>query len=273
MPELPETETIARELDEALRGRVLSGCTVRRPDVLRIVSARELASRVRGATILRSWRRAKSVILDLSSGDRLAIQPRFTGTVLVGTSLPLDPRYVAVRFDLSDGGSFCYRDVRRLGTVALLGPDGFAALDARLGIEPLDAAFTTDELSAFLRSTRQVVKKVLMDQHLVAGVGNIYANEALWHAQLDPSREGRRVGGDAVARLRDAVVKVLTAAIEARGTTFRDYRDVSGRPGGFVRQLAVYGRGGYPCRRCGTRLVSTHAIDGRSTVFCFRCQD
>jgi formamidopyrimidine-DNA glycosylase len=103
-------------------------------------------------------------------------------------------------------------------------------------------------------------------------VGNIYANEALWTAAIDPSRASHSIASNAVTKLHDAVVSVLQAAIEARGTTFRDYRDGQGRPGAYAQQLAVYGRAGMPCRRCGTRLASTHAIDGRSTVFCFRCQ-
>jgi formamidopyrimidine-DNA glycosylase len=111
-----------------------------------------------------------------------------------------------------------------------------------------------------------------MDQRRIAGVGNIYANEALWLAGIDPSRSACSVPQNDVGNLRDAVVKVLLDAIVARGTTFRDFRDARGEPGGFAGQLTAYGRAGRPCTRCGTRLVGTHAIDGRSTVFCFRCQ-
>jgi formamidopyrimidine-DNA glycosylase len=111
-----------------------------------------------------------------------------------------------------------------------------------------------------------------MDQRRIAGVGNIYANESLWAAGIDPSRASRSVSPAEASRLHAALVDILRRSIEARGTTFRDYRDASGNRGGFVRQLAAYGRGGEPCVRCGTRLTMTHAIDGRATVFCHRCQ-
>jgi formamidopyrimidine-DNA glycosylase len=116
------------------------------------------------------------------------------------------------------------------------------------------------------------VKKVLMDQRAVVGIGNIYANEACWRAGLDPSRSARTVDDDETVRLRDAIVEVLTASIAARGTSFRDYVDANGGKGDFERSLAAYGRGGEPCLRCGARLIETHAIDGRSTVLCAGCQ-
>jgi formamidopyrimidine-DNA glycosylase len=151
-------------------------------------------------------------------------------------------------------------------------PPRFRAYVDRLGIEPLDPAFTAAHLSGILRVSRQAVKRVLMDQRLVVGIGNIYANEACWRAGVDPSRAARDIAPHEASRLRDGVVGVLTESIAARGTSFRDYRDATGGRGDFVRSLAVYGRGGQPCPRCGARLVETHAIDGRSTVLCARCQ-
>jgi formamidopyrimidine-DNA glycosylase len=116
------------------------------------------------------------------------------------------------------------------------------------------------------------VKKVLMDQRVLVGIGNIYANEACWRARVDPSRSARDIEPDEVTELHQGITGVLAASIEARGTSFRDYRDAMGRKGDFERSLAVYGRGGQPCPRCGARLVETHAIDGRSTVLCAGCQ-
>jgi formamidopyrimidine-DNA glycosylase len=183
-----------------------------------------------------------------------------------------DDRYDAVRFRLADGGTLAYRDVRRLGTLTVLDPAEFSTFDRRLGKEPLDPTFTPSELSALLKASSQPVKKVLMDQRRIAGVGNIYANEALWASQIDPSRSARAVTPDEAARLHGSLVDVLQRSIAARGTTFRDFRDASGQRGGFVTQLQAYGREGQPCARCGTRLTLTHAIDGRATVFCHRCQ-
>ena len=151
-------------------------------------------------------------------------------------------------------------------------PERFRSYTARLGYEPLDPHFTAAQLSGLLRGSRQAVKKVLMDQRVVAGLGNIYANEALWSAGIEPSRPARGVSSDEADRLHGAIRDVLQRAVEARGTSFRDYRDASGDRGHFASQLAAYGRGGAPCLRCGRRLVETHAIDGRSTVFCFHCQ-
>jgi formamidopyrimidine-DNA glycosylase len=173
---------------------------------------------------------------------------------------------------LEDGRSIHYRDIRRLGTVALMPPDRFDEYSSALGVEPLDPAFTADHLSVLLRGSRQAVKKVLMDQRAIAGIGNIYANEALWRSGIDPSRAARSLSHDEAARLQRDIVEVLEESIAARGTSFRDYRDARGERGRFVEQLAVYGRAGEACPRCGARLIGTHAIDGRMTVLCARCQ-
>lgn len=275
MPELPETETIARDLDREVAGSRIVGVHVTKSDVLREVSAKSLASRVTGTTIVRCWRRAKLVVLDLSTGDRLVVQPRFTGALLIDAgNLPdRERRYSAIAFSLADGRALHYRDIRRLGTVTLMSPRRFADYTAPLGIEPLDPEFTGPHLSGLLRRSRQVVKKVLMDQRVVAGIGNIYANEALWRAGIDPSRTANLVTAEQASELRDAVVGVLTESIALRGTSFRDYRDATGHRGGFVEHLAVYGRAGEPCRTCGRRLIGTHAIDSRITVLCARCQE
>ena len=274
MPELPETETIARDLDREIRGRRITGAVVTRPDVLREVSTDELHGRVAGATVIRSWRRAKLIVLDLDTGDRLVVQPRFTGALLLSRGpLPDDEApYSTLRFSLDDGRDLHYRDIRRLGTVALMTPDRFERYAGGLGVEPLDPAFSTAHLSGILRGSRQAVKKVLMDQRLIVGIGNIYANEACWRAGVDPSRAASTLGADEAERLHHGIVSVLQDSIAARGTSFRDYRDASGGKGDFVRSLAAYGRGGEPCPRCGARLVETHAVDGRSTVLCVRCQ-
>ena len=274
MPELPETETIARDLDGAIRGRKIKKVAVRKTDVLREVSARTFARRLRDARILRSWRRAKLVVLDLDSGDRIVVQPRFTGALLIDDGQLDDSQleYSTMKLDLDDGRALHYADVRRLGTVALMSSARFDEYSAKLGIEPLDRSFTESHLSGVLRATSQPVKKVLMEQRKIAGIGNIYANEALWRARIDPSRPAASVTLEEAQLLRDSIVNVLREAIEARGTSFRDYRDARGERGGFVEKLDVYGRGGHACHRCGSRLVATHAIDGRATVMCVKCQ-
>jgi formamidopyrimidine-DNA glycosylase len=202
------------------------------------------------------------------------VQPRFTGALLLDEgSLPAaERRYSTVRLLLEDGRVLHYRDIRRLGTVALMAPERFARYSGLLGAEPLDPAFTAEHLSGLLRASRQAVKKLLMDQRHVVGVGNIYANEALWRARVDPSRQACSLGAREAAAIHGALVGVLRESIAARGTSFRDYRDATGARGGFAERLNVYGRAGEACPRCGARLVGTHAIDGRMTVLCPRCQ-
>jgi len=274
MPELPETETIARDLDRAISGSTIDSVRVVRPDVLREVSARTLSGRVKGARIERSWRRAKLIVIDLSTADRLLVQPRFTGALIVDDG-SLDRSllgYSTVQFTLNDARVLHYCDVRRLGTVALMNEERFAEYTGELGIEPLDQSFTPAQLSGVLRVSAQAIKKLLMDQRKIAGIGNIYANEALWRARVDPSREARSLTEAEGRSLHKGIVSVLREAIEARGTSFRDYRDAKGERGTFAERLQAYGREGQPCVRCGARLVGTHSIDGRATTFCARCQ-
>ena len=276
MPELPETETIARDLHAMLVGARIRSASVTRADVLRSVTTTEFIDRLHGATITRSWRRAKLIILDLDSHDAIVVQPRFTGAMLV-ESAPVDISdrdrlYITLTVALDDGRLVHYRDIRRLGTVALLDAAQLASYLAPFGPEPLDPALTAERFSGSLRNSRQAIKKVLMDQQVLAGVGNIYANEALWIAAIDPSRAACTLSDTEAGTLLDAVRSVLTASIAVRGTSFRDYVDASGGRGGFVPHLQAYGRGGLPCLRCGTPLVDTSAIDTRTTVFCWRCQ-
>jgi formamidopyrimidine-DNA glycosylase len=274
VPELPETETIARDLHRLVRGASIIAVRVRRPNVLRRVQPARLAKRLTGTTIDRVWRRAKHIIFELATGDRLLVQPRFTGTLFVTSGFPTKPKeqYVTVSLGLENARWLHYADVRRLGTVTLLTAEQFALFVARLGVEPLEREFTSDRLSRVLRTSRQAIKKVVMDQARIAGVGNIYAAEALWRAQVDPSRPAASLRADEVERLREAIVHVLSEAVKSRGTSIRDYRDPNGAEGDFGPRLSAYGRASLPCLRCGTRLVGTQAIDGRATVFCWRCQ-
>jgi formamidopyrimidine-DNA glycosylase len=280
MPELPETETIARDLDAAVRGAVIAAVHVWRGDVLREADGRSLSVGLTGAAIERVWRRAKLVVLDLANGEmssHLVVQPRFTGGLLLtptseATADRAAADYRTLSLTLADGRGLHYRDVRRLGTVALMTPERFSEYSAGLGPEPLDPALTVAAFSGFVRTSRQMIKVALMDQRRLAGVGNIYANEALWLAGIDPSRPSNTLTVSECGALLGALRDVLSRSIAERGTSFRDYRDAHGERGGFVAQLAAYGRGGHPCPRCGRRLVDTHAIDGRTTVFCPGCQ-
>jgi formamidopyrimidine-DNA glycosylase len=274
VPELPEVETIARDLEGAVSGATVDGVHVHRRDVLRDCSAAALARRLTGATFTRFWRRAKYVVADLSTDERLIVSPRFTGALLVepGPFRVDRSDYTCIQFPLRDGRTLRFRDVRRLGTVALMAPRQFARWSAAIGPEPLDPAFTADRFPGLVRTSRRAIKTILMDQRRIAGIGNIYANEALWRARIRPMRRGTTITRAEAALLFDEVRAVLSSAVEQRGTSFRDYQDPFGGRGGFLGLAKVYGRAGQPCVRCGTTLRATHKLEGRITVWCPECQ-
>ncbi len=274
MPELPEVETIVRELRPRLVGRTLRYPRLYHHDVLRGVSARRLLHALRNTAVVSADRRAKHAVFLLDNGYRLVIQPRMTGSLMVvDHRLRADERrYAVLEASIGGGSRFVFRDVRRLGTIWLLDEPAWSHYDARIGPEPLERHFTPTVFARSLRTSRQAIKKAVMDQRRVAGVGNIYANEALFLAGIDPSLPADRLSPEAVARLHGAVRAVLRASIRKRGTTVRDYRTGTGQTGSYQGALQVYGRGGEPCVRCGSRLATTHAIDGRATTFCWRCQ-
>jgi formamidopyrimidine-DNA glycosylase len=273
MPELPEVETIVRELRPRVVGRTLRDVALSHDDVLRGTTRRRLVRGLEGATVKGLGRRAKHAVFDLGH-RRLIVQPGMTGSLMVHER-PLTPderQYAVLSARLDGGRRLVYRDVRRLGTLLLLDDRGWREYDTAIGPEPLDPAFTAESLLAILRRSRQAVKKVLMDQRRLAGVGNIYANEALFAARVDPSRAANRIRPAEAARLHAELRRILEAAIASNGTTFRDYRTGTGESGNFQLELFVYGREGERCKVCGTRLTGTHVIDGRITVFCHRCQ-
>ena len=272
VPELPETETIARDLDRAIRGARITAVTVPRADVLRAATARVFQRALTGATITTVTRRAKSVVVQLGSDHHLVVTPRFTGALLIGAPLAAPDAYDAIRFALADGRQLRYRDVRRLGTVTLLGGATYAAWSDGLGPEPLDPALTAAQFVAIVQGSRRAVKTILMDQRRLAGIGNIYATEALWHARIAPARPGSSLSAVALTRVFAALRVILPDAIAARGTTFRDYQDAHGGRGGYAEQLQAYGRAGLPCPRCATLLATDHTLEGRRSVYCPRCQ-
>jgi formamidopyrimidine-DNA glycosylase len=273
MPELPEVETIVRDIRPALIGRRIRHVTLSHDDVLRGTTRRRLIQRLTGATIKDVFRRAKHAVLELDTG-RLVIQPGMTGSLVVHPR-PLtkkDAQYAVLRARLDRGGELVYRDVRRLGTLLLLNDREWERYTAAIGPEPLEDSFSPEQLGSALGRSRQAVKKVIMDQRHLAGVGNIYANEALFAAGIDPSKPAMRLGPEDHRRLHGEIRRILGAAIASNGTTFRDYRTGTGEAGNFQLELLVYGREGEPCRICGTRLTGTHEIDARISVFCHRCQ-
>lgn len=273
MPELPEVETIVRDLRPFLVGRRIGRVTLSHDDVLRGVTRRRLVRRLTGSTILAVTRRAKHAVLEMEKA-RLIVQPGMTGSLMVHRRAltPDEAKYAVLRAELGRGQELVYRDVRRLGTLLLLDAKAWTRYTSAIGPEPLDDDFTVEQFVSGLGRSRQAVKKVIMDQRHLAGVGNIYANEALFSAGIDPSKPALLLTPEDHIKLHAEIRRILNAAIASNGTTFRDYRRGTGDTGSFQLELQVYGREGEPCRVCGTRLSGTHTIDGRTTVFCHRCQ-
>lgn len=273
MPELPEAETIARDLDRRIAGAVLRGARVTRPDILAPrLTPRRLADAVRGHSIERVGRRGKNIVIELSGGLRVLVNLGMTGRLVPSTApAAAELRHVAARFQLENGGAVLYDDARRFGRIDLLDADAWARRTAELGAEPLSDEFTDERLFQLTRRSKTPLRNWLLDQTRIAGVGNIYANEALFRAYVRPTRRARRLTRKEAAALRDAIRDVLTEAIEARGTTFSAYRDGNGDEGAFQPRLRVYGREGEPCRRCRTPIRRV-VISNRSAFYCPRCQ-
>ena len=270
MPELPEVETIVRDLAQALPGAIIEHVEVVKSDLIPAGDPEGFARGLRGRRIAGISRRAKNIVFDLGA-DRLVVNLGMTGRLLVGRPGELEPSHQGVRLLLDDGRLLLYQDVRRFGSLELLPATSWAARDRELGYEPLSADFTAGALLDLARRSRVAVKSWLMDQRRVVGVGNIYASEALHRAGIDPRRPSNSLSPEGAERLHGAIREVLQEAIHFRGTTLLDYRDASGEPGEFSRRLRVYDRAGEPCRTCDAPIERV-VQGGRSTFFCPGCQ-
>ncbi len=275
MPELPEVETIRARLAPLLEGRRLAAVRIDDARLTRPNDPAAVASRMRGERITTVDRRGKYLILRFESGRSLLIHLRMTGTLLHhrhgNGGLPEDPYRRAV-LSLDNGSDIAYRDVRRFGTWLLLEQDEISPyLEVRLGEEPLADGFTPQALAGRLARRRAPVKAALLDQRTVAGMGNIYADEALWRAEIDPRRIAGSLDDAEVERLHRGIKAALAAGIALRGATLSDYRTPDGQSGGMQLEFQVYGREGEPCLRCGTTIAKTR-IAGRGTSYCPGCQ-
>jgi formamidopyrimidine-DNA glycosylase len=276
MPELPEVETIRRQLAPQLEGRVLERIEVLDPRWCDPAPPAELAAALNGRRIERVNRRGKYLVAELWDEVFLVMHLRMTGNLLLvatGEAAGPEPPYVRVRMVLDSGASVLFCDARRFGTgVALLGAEARDAyFSERLGVEPLGPAFTADALRELAAGRRAPVKAFLLTQERIAGVGNIYADEALFRARIHPLRPVGTLRRRQIGELRDAVVESLEAGIDARGATIDDFRDVDGARGSFQDRFLVHRRAGEPCPRCGRPIRKLRAA-GRGTYVCERCQ-
>jgi formamidopyrimidine-DNA glycosylase len=271
MPELPEVETIRSRLAPGLRGRRLERVEISDPRLTRPEPPDGVAAELEGETIADVRRRGKYLVFAFESGRHLLVHLRMSGSFQHPAAAGPDPHRRAV-VTLDDGSDVAYRDVRRFGTWLLLEPGELDAyLAARIGGEPFAEAFTTAALTRALAGRRAPIKSALLDQRAVAGVGNIYADEALWRARIHPLRPAGDLARDEVAALRKAVRRALEIGIARQGATLSTYRDPDGRRGRMQLEFRVYGRDGEPCERCGTPIEKLR-VAGRGTWFCPTCQ-
>ena len=273
MPELPEAETIVRGLRPAVIGQRIRRVEVLHEDVLREPKAL-FTRKLHDALVVAVGRRAKNVLLRLEGRRVLAVNLGMTGRLLPFSAAPdgaARPGHPAVRFRFESGGVLIFDDTRRFGTVECLTDAEWRERSERMGPEPLARSYTAGRLHADLARSRAPVRSWLLDQRRIAGIGNIYANEALYLAGVHPRRPARSVTADEAARLHRSIRRVLRGAIRAGGTTIRDYRTAEGGVGEYVRRLLVYGRDAEPCARCGD-LVQRLVFGNRSAFYCPTCQ-
>ncbi len=273
MPELPEVETIRRSLAPHITGKQLAGVEVRAPRLRRPLPTADALRGLVGQRILALERRAKYLLWHLDGGGVLIFHLGMSGRLRYSNPPePAEP-HTHVIFFFTDGGELHFRDPRRFGSLDLAAPGESPERTVLrdLGLEPLSADFSAGFLLQRLQSTQRTVKALIMDQRVVVGVGNIYANEALFRAGLHPQRRGSSVKAQEAAALHAAIVGILTEAVERGGTTLTDFRNAEGEPGFFQLDLAVYGRQQQPCPRCG-RAILRLVQEGRSSFVCETCQ-
>jgi formamidopyrimidine-DNA glycosylase len=273
VPELPEVETVRTSLEPVLVGRRFASVTIEDARLTRPFDPHAVARDLEGERVDSVGRRGKYLIVRFESGRVLLVHLRMTGSFrhVRGSSPANDPHARAI-VTLDDGSDVVYRDVRRFGTWLVLDAAELDTyLGARLGAEPLERAFGPKELERRLAGRRAPLKTALLDQRTVAGVGNIYVDEALWRARLHPLMPAQDVDPDSIRRLHKAIRDALRMGIRRQGATLRDYAQPDGSRGSMQDEFRVYGRDGEPCARCGTPIEKTRA-GGRGTWYCPRCQ-
>ncbi len=275
MPELPEVETVRRGLASRLVGHVITRVD-QRCEALRIPLPARFAARVGGRRVAAVRRRGKYILVDLDGGDTMIVHLGMSGRMIVANGAPPPPqRHDHLVFHTDAGVHVTFNDTRRFGLVTLAKTDAVDRhpLLADLGIEPIDAGFTGAALAALFAGRRTPLKAALLDQRLIAGLGNIYACESLFRAKLSPRRKASTVTGRRAERLARAVREVVDEAIAAGGSSLRDYVQASGELGYFQHRFRVYDREGAPCPRCaGDARIRRLVQSGRSTFYCSRCQ-
>lgn len=272
MPELPEVETIRRSLQPNLIGRRIAEVVrIAWPGTIAAPSPEEFSERLQGRQIVAIDRRAKYLIIHLDHAEALVVHLRMTGQLTVVDAAAETDKHTHVVLRLDTGQQIFFRDMRKFGRIWLLDREGLAALDRKLGPEPLDDALTVEAFRALIRRRKGRLKQLLLDQAVIAGLGNIYVDEALWLAQLHPLATVGMISDAQIDALYTAIREVLNGGIEKRGTTFSNYRDALGAKGSNQNYLNVYDRKNQPCMRCGSPIERIVVVQ-RGTHICAYCQ-
>lgn len=285
MPELPEVETIRRDLTRVLRGKTIARVVVRRKKVIKS-NTQQFARQLRGRKIRSIERRGKLLIFSFDAKETfLLMHLKMTGQLIYqkrrtfiagGHPVPrpekLPSKHTHVVFNFSDGGILFFNDLRQFGYLKLVDRATKNAVVATYGIEPLTRSFTYPAFAAALGARHAPLKNVLLDQTAIAGLGNIYVDEACFFAQVRPTRRAHKLTAAETKKLYRACQEIIRRALKHRGTTFGHYRDGLGEKGNYVWHLKVYGRGGLECLRCHTAMLRKVKVAGRGTVYCAYCQ-
>lgn len=271
MPELPEVQTLASDLKRKIVGQKIKSVLVIWPGHLKSHSPNNFKKEIAGAKILDVGRRAKNILIYLNKNRTLLIHPKMTGNLLLGKLNDFKHnKHVHLIFILSGPKVLAFSDIRKFGKVALGNKDEIMA-SLIIGPEPLDKDFNFTNFKGIVSFKRRSIKTILMDQKNIAGIGNIYSDEILWLAKINPLRLANSLKEAELRRIFDHIKPLLRKAIKLRGTSISDFKDTAGEPGGYEKFLKVYGRAGAKCSRCGSLIIKVK-INGRSGHYCPKCQ-
>lgn len=272
MPEMPEVEQVRKTLAPHIEGKRITSVEVGLARLIKFPDAEAFVQGLVGKTIEHVGRRGKYLVLQTGAEQKLIVHLRMTGALIAQDSNLPAPPYAKIRFTLTDNTTMWFTDIRTFGTLYLVtNNDTYIEGYETLGPEPLSAEFTAEYLAPLAKKSRKAIKTFILDQHNIAGLGNIYADECLSLSGILPMRKAETLTLDEITALCEAINAVIAQGIKNRGTTFRDYKDGEGNKGDNQNHLLVYGRGGEPCKKCGRPLSNTK-IGGRGTVYCEYCQ-
>lgn len=273
MPELPEVETIRQGMIKKVKGKKIENVEIRNDKNIRVISPLEFKKRLKGKVVKDIDRRGKFLIISLNSTDLLIFHLKLTGRLLFFPAEKEEPDYVRIVFTFTDESRLFFADIRGFADVFLLPESDLETIPAikNMGPEPLSPDFTPDKLKERLKGKRGKIKPLLMDQSVIAGIGNIYSQEALYRAGIHPEREVSKLTEKEIEAIYQNLVDVLKEAIRYRGSSVDAYLDLNGKEGSYVSHLKVYEREGQTCSRCGTS-IKKKKVGGRGTYFCSKCQ-